>query len=149
MSKQALPLSTPVAVIGAGAMGAGIAQVAAQAGHPVRLLDNRPGAAEQAVAGIRAQLAKLADKGRLSPEAAQAAGDRLSAAASSAELADADYQTIEAAMIEGHPGFVANNGRLGFNAFDYHAYAPETGSRFAICKATGRRPSPISRGGRG
>lgn len=89
MSKQALPLSTPVAVIGAGAMGAGIAQVAAQAGHPVRLLDNRPGAAEQAVAGIRAQLAKLADKGRLSPEAAQAAGDRLSAAASSAELADA------------------------------------------------------------
>lgn len=53
-------------------------------------------------------------------------------ALSSAELADADYQTIEAAMIEGHPGFVANNGRLGFNAFDYHAYAPETGSRFAI-----------------
>lgn len=53
-------------------------------------------------------------------------------ALSSAELADADYQTIEAAMIEGHPGFVANNGRLGFNAFDYYAYAPETGSRFAI-----------------
>ena len=89
MSKQALPLSTPVAVIGAGAMGAGIAQVAAQAGHPVRLLDNRPGAAEQAVAGIRAQLAKLADKGKLSPEAAQAAAERLLAAASSAELADA------------------------------------------------------------
>ncbi|MEO0004225.1 MAG: hypothetical protein RLZZ22_1917, partial [Pseudomonadota bacterium] len=89
MSKQALPLSTLVAVIGAGAMGAGIAQVAAQAGHPVRLLDNRPGAAEQAVAGIRAQLAKLADKGRLTPEAAQAAAERLSAAASNAELADA------------------------------------------------------------
>jgi 3-hydroxybutyryl-CoA dehydrogenase len=84
---QALPLSTPVAVVGAGAMGAGIAQVAAVAGHPVRLLDNRPGAAEQAVAGIRAQLAKLADKGKMSAEAAQAASDRLSAVDSSAELA--------------------------------------------------------------
>ncbi|MFE8644661.1 IucA/IucC family protein [Sphingomonas sp. NCPPB 2930] len=47
-------------------------------------------------------------------------------------LADADFQTCEAAMIEGHPGFVANNGRLGFDAGDYHAYAPETGSRFSV-----------------
>lgn len=53
-------------------------------------------------------------------------------ALSSAELADADYQTLEAAMIEGHPGFVANNGRLGFNAIDYHAYTPETASRFTL-----------------
>lgn len=83
---QALSLSTPVAVVGAGAMGAGIAQVAAVAGHPVRLLDNRPGAAAQAVAGIRAQLAKLADKGKLTPEAAQAASVRLCAVATSAEL---------------------------------------------------------------
>jgi len=86
MSK-ALPLSTPVAVVGAGAMGAGIAQVAAVAGHAVRLLDNRPGAAAQAVAGIRAQLARLADKGKITPEAAQAAADRLSAVESSAGLA--------------------------------------------------------------
>ncbi len=87
MSSKALPLSTPVAVVGAGAMGAGIAQVAAVAGHPVRLLDNRPGAAEQAVAGIRVELAKLADKGKLTVDAAQAAGERLSAVESSAELA--------------------------------------------------------------
>jgi len=84
-----LPLSTVVAVVGAGAMGAGIAQVAAAAGHRVRLLDSRPGAAEQAVAAIQAQFAKLADKGRLTPEAAQAAGARLLPAASSADLADA------------------------------------------------------------
>ncbi|NBO83671.1 MAG: hypothetical protein EBU75_12915, partial [Betaproteobacteria bacterium] len=45
----ALPVSTPIAVVGAGAMGAGIAQVAASAGHRVMLLDNRPGAAAQAV----------------------------------------------------------------------------------------------------
>lgn len=51
---------------------------------------------------------------------------------SSAELADAHYQDFESGMTEGHPGFVANNGRLGFDASDYHAYAPETGSRFAL-----------------
>lgn len=47
-------------------------------------------------------------------------------------LADADYQDFESAMTEGHPGFVANNGRLGFNALDYQAYTPETGARFPI-----------------
>jgi siderophore synthetase component len=47
-------------------------------------------------------------------------------------LVDADYQDFESAMTEGHPGFVANNGRLGFNALDYQAYTPETGARFAI-----------------
>ncbi|EJM98646.1 IucA/IucC family siderophore biosynthesis protein [Herbaspirillum sp. YR522] len=43
----------------------------------------------------------------------------------SSQLAHAGFQDIEAAMTEGHPGFVANNGRLGFDAHDYHAYAPE------------------------
>nr|WP_297352803.1 IucA/IucC family siderophore biosynthesis protein [uncultured Caldimonas sp.] len=50
----------------------------------------------------------------------------------SAELADADYQTLEASMTEGHPGFVANNGRLGFDALDYPAYTPEAGARFEV-----------------
>ncbi|WP_101523237.1 IucA/IucC family protein [Nocardioides houyundeii] len=45
-----------------------------------------------------------------------------------AELVHADYQQIEAAMTEGHPAFLANNGRIGFGADDYAAYAPETGS---------------------
>jgi len=62
---SALDRNTQVAVIGAGAMGAGIAQVAAQAGHPVKLYDNRPGAAAQAVAGIDRQLARLVEKGKL------------------------------------------------------------------------------------
>lgn len=86
---NALSLSIPVAVIGAGAMGAGIAQVAAVAGHPVRLLDNRPGAAQQAIDGIRVQLGKMADKGKLTAEAARAAGERLQAADNIAQLADA------------------------------------------------------------
>lgn len=50
----------------------------------------------------------------------------------SAELADADFQTIESSMMEGHPGFVANNGRLGFDAMDYRAYAPEAGAVFRV-----------------
>ncbi len=44
------------------------------------------------------------------------------------DLLVADYQEVEAAMTEGHPAFVANNGRVGFGADDYAAYAPETGS---------------------
>lgn len=53
-------------------------------------------------------------------------------APSAEALLEADFQTYEWAMIEGHPGFVANNGRLGFDAEDYRAFAPETGSRFAV-----------------
>ncbi|MFJ2085851.1 IucA/IucC family protein [Micromonospora chokoriensis] len=47
------------------------------------------------------------------------------AAPSAAELAEADFQTIETSMTEGHPCFVANNGRLGFGVDEYHSYAPE------------------------
>ncbi|NBM18277.1 IucA/IucC family siderophore biosynthesis protein [Streptomyces sp. GC420] len=51
-------------------------------------------------------------------------------AATSAELAAAagpeGFQAIETGMTEGHPCFVANNGRLGFGVHEYHAYAPET-----------------------
>ncbi|MCU7727902.1 IucA/IucC family siderophore biosynthesis protein [Actinoplanes sp. KI2] len=43
------------------------------------------------------------------------------------ELVHADFPTIEAAMTEGHPGFVANNGRIGFGLRDHETYAPEAG----------------------
>ncbi|WP_236654342.1 IucA/IucC family protein [Streptacidiphilus anmyonensis] len=46
----------------------------------------------------------------------------------SAELAAADFQSIEAGMTEGHPCFVANSGRLGFDAVDQLRYAPEAGA---------------------
>ena len=42
-------------------------------------------------------------------------------------LSGADFQAIEAGMSEGHPCFVANNGRLGFGADDYLRHAPEAG----------------------
>ncbi|MGO2820566.1 MAG: GNAT family N-acetyltransferase [Brachybacterium tyrofermentans] len=44
-------------------------------------------------------------------------------------LLTADLPDVEAAMTEGHPGFLANNGRIGFSLPDYRAYAPEQGRR--------------------
>ncbi|MDT0613310.1 IucA/IucC family protein [Streptomyces lancefieldiae] len=46
----------------------------------------------------------------------------------SAELAKGDFQAVETGMTEGHPCFVANNGRLGFGIHEYLSYAPETAS---------------------
>jgi len=60
----------PVGVVGAGAMGAGIAQVAAAAGHAVCLVDVVPGAAAAALTKIGASLERLVGKGRLDAEAA-------------------------------------------------------------------------------
>ncbi len=88
MSNTTLPQQAIIAVVGTGAMGAGIAQIAAAAGHPVKLLDNRPGAADRAIAGIRGQFAKLAEKGRMTAAAAEAAGHRLLAAGQLSDLVD-------------------------------------------------------------
>ena len=60
------PDTLPVAVVGAGTMGAGIAQVAAVAGRRVLLLDAADGAAERAVGRIRSQVKSLVAMGRLS-----------------------------------------------------------------------------------
>ncbi|QCU78967.1 GNAT family N-acetyltransferase [Citricoccus sp. SGAir0253] len=63
---------------------------------------------------------------------------QLHSTATAAELAAgtgdpvADFQRLEAAMTEGHPCFVANNGRLGLGAEDYLALAPETGSALPL-----------------
>lgn len=43
-------------------------------------------------------------------------------------LATSSFQDIETGMTEGHPCFVANNGRLGFGVHEYLSYAPETAS---------------------
>jgi 3-hydroxybutyryl-CoA dehydrogenase len=75
----ALPAACIVGVVGAGAMGSGIAQVVAAAGHEVRLFDNRPGAAAQAVEGVRSTFDRLAGKGRMDADAAGRAADRLAA----------------------------------------------------------------------
>ncbi|RZJ10102.1 MAG: 3-hydroxyacyl-CoA dehydrogenase [Rubrivivax sp.] len=64
-------------VVGAGLMGAGIAQVAAQAGHAVSLFDARPGAAEAAKARLAQSLDGLVAKGKLTGDAAHAALARI------------------------------------------------------------------------
>ena len=90
MNMAALSALQPVGVVGAGAMGAGIAQVAAAAGHPVKLYDTRPDAAAQAIDGLRAQFDKLAAKGKLSDEQVATYGARLQAVVSMADLAGCD-----------------------------------------------------------
>jgi siderophore synthetase component len=64
----------------------------------------------------------------------------------SKSLANSDFQTIEQAMMEGHPGFVANNGRIGYNSMDYKAYAPETGNPFRIVWLAGHRDRTVYAG---
>ncbi|MFC7878658.1 IucA/IucC family protein, partial [Isoptericola sp. NPDC057391] len=49
------------------------------------------------------------------------------------------FQAAEAAMTEGHPGFLANNGRIGFSLDDYRAYAPERGERLRLVWLAARR----------
>lgn len=60
-----------IGVIGAGTMGAGIAQVAAQAGHKVVLSDTNPEQLLKAEKQINASLEKLVEKAKISAEAAQ------------------------------------------------------------------------------
>ncbi|RFU85096.1 3-hydroxyacyl-CoA dehydrogenase [Streptomyces triticagri] len=78
---------TPVAVVGTGTMGQGIAQVALLAGHSVRLHDAIPGRPDQAAEQLAARLARLVEKGRLTDDARTAALARLTPVASLDELA--------------------------------------------------------------
>ncbi|MGW2336309.1 3-hydroxyacyl-CoA dehydrogenase [Streptomyces sp. NPDC001685] len=84
----ALDLSSPVAVVGTGTMGQGIAQVALVAGHPVRLYDVAPGRARAAADAIVARLDRLVEKERLTGADRDAARDRLRPAESLGDLAD-------------------------------------------------------------
>ncbi|HWV69317.1 IucA/IucC family siderophore biosynthesis protein, partial [Chitinophaga sp.] len=55
------------------------------------------------------------------------------------ELIKSDYQVIEHAMSAGHPCFVANSARIGFDAIDYQNYAPEAASPLALVWLAGHR----------
>ena len=61
-----------IGIVGAGAMGAGIAQVAATNGHRVILADAQPAAQQRAMHGIKATLARDVSKGRRSEQDAEA-----------------------------------------------------------------------------
>ncbi|MCE9890634.1 3-hydroxyacyl-CoA dehydrogenase PaaC [Kluyvera intermedia] len=85
-----------VAVIGGGTMGAGIVEVAASAGHPVRLYDISVEAITRAIDGIRQRLESRVSRGKLSAEQAQALLARITPATELSQLADAQL-VIEAA----------------------------------------------------
>jgi 3-hydroxybutyryl-CoA dehydrogenase len=90
-----------VAVIGAGLMGAGIAQVAAAAGYDVVLRDVTPEALARGRGSIESSYAKFVEKGKLAQEDADAALARittttdLEAAATADLVVEAVFETIE------------------------------------------------------
>lgn len=88
MRSLAVSLNAEVGVIGAGAMGAGIAQIAACAGHTVRLLDTRQGAADEAIHRILADLKKLESRGKIEVGTQERAAENLRSASGIEALAD-------------------------------------------------------------
>lgn len=84
-------------VAGAGAMGRGIAQIAAQAGSTVRIYDTQPEAVQRAIQELGAQWDRLQEKGRMDAAAVQAAKGRLQAAATLQDLAGCDL-VVEAVV---------------------------------------------------
>ena len=85
-----------VGVIGAGTMGAGIAQVAAQTGYAVMLYDISDSVVQTALDKLRATLQRLVEKGRMTTEALDALMGRISPTSDLAAMKDAQI-VIEAA----------------------------------------------------
>jgi len=86
-----------LAVLGAGTMGQGIAQVAAQSGFRVRIYDAALGRAQEARASIQAQLEKLVTKGKLTAAARDRALEGLTPVADLREACAGCTVVIEAA----------------------------------------------------
>ncbi|MCO4806006.1 3-hydroxyacyl-CoA dehydrogenase NAD-binding domain-containing protein [Salibacteraceae bacterium] len=76
-----------IGVIGAGTMGSGIAQVAAQSGHKVWLFDTNEAALEKATKALAKIMARLVEKGRLSEADAQGIKERINCVS--------DYQSFQ------------------------------------------------------
>ena len=89
------PIYPTIGVVGTGAMGRGIAQIAAQAGSTVKLYDTQPQAISQAIDSLNAQWTKLAEKGKLSTDQVQTNVARLQGVHSLQDLADCQF-VIEA-----------------------------------------------------
>ncbi|HKA69585.1 MAG TPA: 3-hydroxyacyl-CoA dehydrogenase family protein [Actinomycetes bacterium] len=83
-------MSKKIAVIGAGLMGSGIAQVAAQAGYQVVLRDIGDGALQDALAAIEKSYAKFVEKDKLGAADAEAALGRITTTTDLDAAADAD-----------------------------------------------------------
>ena len=88
---------TIVGVVGSGAMGKGIAQIAAQCGSQVYLYDKQPHAAEVARQSLFVQWDKLQEKGRLEAETVAAFKIRVHCSSSLSELSACDL-VVEAVV---------------------------------------------------
>ncbi len=88
---------TTVGVVGAGTMGHGIAQVAAQAGYRVLLVDVARDALERGLRAVERSLAKLVEKGKVDAAARDAALERIAPATALSALAEADL-AVEAVV---------------------------------------------------
>ena len=91
-----------IAVVGAGQMGSGIAQVAAQSGLTVTLLDAVPGLAAKAHGKLGASLQRLVEKGKITTEVRQGILDRIQPADAVEAAAGADL-AIEAIIEKVEP----------------------------------------------
>jgi 3-hydroxybutyryl-CoA dehydrogenase len=79
-----------IGVIGAGTMGSGIAQVAATAGHDVLIFDSNSAVLARASDERKKSLLKLAEKGKLTPEEANAIQNRILSSESMKILSSCD-----------------------------------------------------------
>src|SRR3954466_2851911 len=84
-----------IGVVGAGAMGNGIAQVCAQAGYTVIMSDREEAFVQRGLGTIQKSLGKLAEKGKFSAEERDAIYGRITPSTSLQDLAQADL-VIEA-----------------------------------------------------
>jgi 3-hydroxybutyryl-CoA dehydrogenase len=100
-----------IGVVGAGQMGSGIAQVAAQAGYQVLLLDASEEALRRGLEAIRRSLAKFLEKGRITEEAFEAALGRIRTTLGLEALGEADL--IVEAIVEDEGAKRALLERLG------------------------------------
>jgi 3-hydroxybutyryl-CoA dehydrogenase len=92
-----MPIET-IGIVGAGTMGNGIAQVFAQAGFNVRLVDTAEPALDRARASIEKSLARFVEKGKLSTADRDATLDRLSTATTLDDFSTVDF--IVEAIVE-------------------------------------------------
>lgn len=83
------PVET-VGILGAGTMGTGIAMAFANAGFPVTLVDVNPDTLSRALGMVQSTNAKMAERGRITPEVAQERTARIVAAPDIAALAQVD-----------------------------------------------------------
>ena len=79
-----------IGVVGAGQMGAGIAQVSACAGFSVTLVDIKADVIESGIASIRSSLARIVSKGRLDQKTSDEALDRIQTTLDLGDLAECD-----------------------------------------------------------